>query len=173
MPIHYDDITPEYLKYLTEVNASGIFKSPNSSDDLTNWSNGKKLTALTILDCYINLCKASTCKVVKDCCIEYLDEIHIQEAKELKAYFIWEHDGRTKNKSIEEKGIDYARSCNEIMQFCTSITEKSDDCALNKILCYIDRRNKLSAGFANDRRINDHRGEKARHLPFYYDLWTT
>lgn len=146
-----DDINSEFLRQLTEVYAQQVYDNTKNADNLQNWMEGKKLVAFEIVDCYIQNCLTTAqCLPLPDCCHEYLKELSIQDAKKIKAYFIWERRGGEKEPGNFHES-DYSTACNEIMPFCDIASEKATSCKyMSDVLFKLEKRKNYDRRLTNN-----------------------
>ncbi len=178
-PFDIEDLTEEFLYYLTKIHAEWVHKEThgrNGND--SNWYEGKRVATVTVIERYLQQCKEkSKCLKVPDCFCSYLKEITVQDLKEYKAYFSWVKKGKQKDNPHHIKQAEYLNACNNLMAFCTSLPLRKNKCGYNELLSIIDRRvgadrrgngsgkiKKSTERRKVNRRINDHRGSVATIL---------
>ena len=191
-----EELNVDFLELLTKVHAYNVYDYYKNPDNNSNWTQGKKLTAFNIIECYLKQCNSKgECLPLPECCYGYLKEINIKDVKEYMAYFIWDRKGRSWNNSEELRKKDYFEACNQLMSFCGHLEQKGEGCIYhNGILCAIDRRRISERRVLPDRRIinmkistdrrfekerrkverraNDHRGWSAKYfkMPSFVNL---
>jgi len=170
--LNFDEITPELLRQRTEAYAFQISNKTRNADSLHNWIEAKKLVAFSIVDSYLQNCmETSRCPSMPECCREYLKELSIQDAKRLKAYFIWESRGNRTEEGNDHLS-DYGAAYKEIIPFCAVASENATNCRyLIDVLFTIEKRkivdrraiNKpISAETIRDARLNSDRRKNGR-----------
>ena len=157
--LRFEELTQECLNQLTEICALEIHGGSGNADSLYNWIEGKKLVGFMIADCYLKKCQEDgKCLPLPSFCDEYLDQVTIEDVKRLKAYFLWESNGRSMSDPSSHLS-DYYAACRDLMLFCDFESATSDCTYVSEILFRIDRRKcpdrRVSArSVASDRRCN-------------------
>lgn len=165
-PFDIENLTFDFLRELTKIHAAWIHQDTNGKyGDDSNWFEGRRLTAVTIMEKYLHECKdKNRCLKVPDCCCSYLAEITVQDLKNYIAYFSWVKNGKQKDNPIHIQQAEYLDGCRNLMAFCESLPDKGHECGYDDLLAIIDRRACTPSSDISNRRGEDHRGPASKYL---------